>query len=43
VRPPVICEDGKVQVRVTRQSCRKTAVVEFDLDPTAQGAGCYVA
>ena len=43
VRPPLICEDGKVQVHVTRRSCRKTAVVEFDLDPTAQGAGCYVA
>lgn len=43
VRPPVICEDGKVRVLVTRRSCRKTAVVEFNLDPTAQGAGCYVA
>jgi hypothetical protein len=43
VRPPMICEEGKVQVHVTRQSCGKTAVVEFDLDPTAQGAGCYVA
>ena len=43
VRPPVICEDGNVQVHVTRQSCKKTAVVEFNLDPTAQGAGCYVA
>jgi hypothetical protein len=43
VRPPVICEDGKLRVQVTRQSCQKTAVVEFDLDPTAQGAGCYVA
>ena len=43
VRPPVICEDGNVQVHVTRRSCRKTAVVEFNLDPTAQGAGCYVA
>ena len=43
VRPPLICEEGKVQVLVTRRSCRKTAKVEFDLDPTAQGAGCYVA
>jgi len=43
VRPPAICEEGKVQVHVTRRSCGKTAVVEFDLDPTAQGAGCYVA
>jgi hypothetical protein len=43
VRPPVICENGNVQVHVTRESCQKTAVVEFDLDPTAQGSGCYVA
>ena len=43
VRPPMICEEGKLQVHVTSRSCRKTAVVEFDLDPTAQGAGCYVA
>ena len=43
VRPPVICEEGKVEVHVTRRSCRKMAVVEFNLDPTAQGAGCYVA
>jgi len=43
VRPPMICEEGKLQVHVTRRSCRKTAKVEFDLDPTAQGAGCYVA
>jgi hypothetical protein len=43
VRPPIICEDGKLQVRVTRQSCQKTAVVEFNLDPTAQGPGCYAA
>lgn len=43
VRPPMICEDGKLQVHVTRQSCKKTAIVEFDLEPTAQGPGCYVA
>lgn len=43
VRPPIICEDGKLQVHVTRRSCGETAVVEFNLDPTAQGAGCYVA
>ncbi len=43
VRPPVVCETGKLQVHVTRRSCRKTARVEFDLDPTAQGVGCYVA
>ena len=43
VRPPMVCEVGKLQVHVTRRSCQKTAMVEFDLDPTAQGAGCYVA
>jgi hypothetical protein len=41
VRPPVVCENGIIQVHVTRRSCQKTAVVEFDLDPSAQGAGCY--
>lgn len=43
VRPPVVCENGSVQVHVSRRSCRRTAIVEFDLDPTAQGPGCYVA
>ena len=43
VRPPVVCEEGNVQVHVTRRSCETTAVVEFNLDPTAQGPGCYVA
>jgi hypothetical protein len=41
VHPPVACEEGKVQIHVTRQSCGKTAVVEFNLDPAAQGPGCY--
>ena len=43
VQPPADCENGKVEVHVIRRSCQKTAVVEFDLDPTAQGPGCYVA
>ena len=43
VRPPVGCEEGEVAVHVTRRSCGKTAVVEFNLDAHAQGAGCYVA
>jgi hypothetical protein len=43
VRPPVVCEDGNIKVRVTRRSSEKTAVVEFNLNPTAQGPGCYVA
>ena len=42
VRPPVVCEDGNVEVHVTRRSCQKTASVEFNLAPTAQGPGCYV-
>lgn len=43
IRPPLVCEDGNVQVHVTRRSSQKTAVVEFNLNPTAQGPGCYVA
>jgi len=39
--PPVDCEAGSVEVHVTRQSDLKTAIVEFDLDPAAQGTGCY--
>jgi hypothetical protein len=40
-RPPAGCQTGNVEVHVTRQTPRKTAIVEFNLDPTAQGAGCY--
>jgi len=40
-RPPADCQSGTLEVRVTRRSCGKTAIVEFDLDPTAQGTGCY--
>ncbi len=39
--PPAGCRTGKLQVPVTRRSDGKTATVEFDLDPAAQGAGCY--
>jgi hypothetical protein len=42
-RPPDHCEEGNVEVHVTRRSTRKTAVVEFNLSPTAQGTGCYSA
>jgi len=42
VRPPDGCREGNVEVHVTRQSDQKTALVEFNLDPTAQGTGCYV-
>jgi hypothetical protein len=40
-RPPVGCDAGNLDVQVTRRSSGKTATVEFNLDPTAQGAGCY--
>ena len=39
--PPAGCRVGNVEVHVTRRSCQKTAVVEFNLDPSAQGSGCY--
>jgi hypothetical protein len=42
-QPPADCEEGNVEVHVTRRSCQKTAIVEFNLDPGAQGAGCYFA
>jgi hypothetical protein len=41
VQPPADCQAGKLEVHVTRRSCGKQAIVEFDLDPTAQGSGCY--
>lgn len=41
LRPPEACERGAVLVHVTQRSSRKTAAVEFDLDPTAVGPGCY--
>jgi hypothetical protein len=40
-QPPAGCETGNLEVHVTRRSCGKEAVVEFDLDPSAQGTGCY--
>jgi hypothetical protein len=42
IHPPAGCEEGKAEVHVTRRSCEKTAVVEFNLDSNAQGTGCYV-
>jgi len=41
IHPPENCKEGKLEVHVTRRSCGKTAIVEFDLDPDAQGTGCY--
>jgi hypothetical protein len=40
-RPPAGCRTGEVEVHVTRRSCGTTALVEFNLDPAAQGPGCY--
>jgi len=40
-QPPVDCREGSLEVHVTRRSDAKIAVVEFNLDPSAQGAGCY--
>jgi hypothetical protein len=39
--PPPDCRAGDLEVHVTRRSNRKTAIVEFNLDPKAQGTGCY--
>ena len=43
VKPPTDCKQGDVEIHVTRQSSRESAVVEFNLDPAAQGPGCFVA
>jgi hypothetical protein len=43
MRPPVVCEEGNLAVHVTQRSSGKKAAVEFNLDPTAQGPGCYAA
>jgi hypothetical protein len=40
-RPPAGCQVGNLEVQVTRRSDGTTATVEFSLDPSAQGAGCY--
>jgi hypothetical protein len=40
-QPPADCTAGNLEVHVTRQADQKEAIVEFDLDPAAQGPGCY--
>ena len=40
-QPPADCKTGILEVHVTRRSCGKTAVVEFSMDRSARGAGCY--
>ena len=39
--PPAGCRTGNLEVHVSRRSSGTTAVVEFNLDPSAQGTGCY--
>jgi hypothetical protein len=41
--PPAGCKVGNLEVHVTRRSSQATAIVEFNLDPAAQGTGCYFA
>lgn len=40
-QPPAGCPAGNVEVHVTRRASQETAIVEFNLDPAAQGPGCY--
>jgi hypothetical protein len=39
--PPADCESGSVEVHVRQRSTDKDAVVEFSLEASAAGAGCY--
>lgn len=41
IQPPADCAEGNLEVHVTRRRGQKTARVEFNLDPSAQGTGCY--
>lgn len=41
LRPPADAAAGRVAVHVTQRSSGKSASVEFDLDPEAQGPGCF--
>ena len=40
--PPEECTRGCLEVHVKQRSTGQIAVVEFDLDSEAEGAGCYV-
>jgi hypothetical protein len=42
LKPPEHAEAGAVNVHVQQQSTGKEAIVEFTLDPEADGPGCYV-
>lgn len=41
VKPPDECRRGAIEVHVEQRSSGRIAVVEFDLDQKALGAGCY--
>ncbi len=43
VHPPEDCAEGAVDVLVRRRSDDAEAVVEFSLDPDAEGPGCFTA
>jgi hypothetical protein len=40
--PPRNCAAGTLEVHVCQRSTQREAVVEFSLDPSAAGPGCYV-
>ncbi len=40
-QPPADCSAGSLEVHVMRRGTPTPAIVEFNLDPMAQGAGCY--
>jgi hypothetical protein len=40
--PPARCTTGTVNVEVTKRSTGEVAVVEFSLDASASGPGCFV-
>jgi hypothetical protein len=40
-QPPENCSAGTLEVHVRRRTDEKEAIVEFSLDPKAQGTGCY--
>lgn len=41
-QPPADCKTGNLEVHVTQRSTGETAIVEFSMDATAKGPGCYV-
>jgi hypothetical protein len=42
IMPPNSCRASSIDVQVTQRSTGQVAVVEFSLDPSAAGPGCYV-